>query len=132
MNLRSSITKMVNAVNPDVLVTVFVSTGYTIGAGKKQIPTYDNGTTGYAQVQAMNSDDIQLMFNGHTPEVVPSQFQIQGVFRVIFLKNQLHGIIRKFGDGGDIVQIGTDKYVVLRIIEQWPDWTKAALVLQVD
>jgi len=113
---------MINSVNPDVLVTVFVSTGYTIGAGKKQIPTYDSGTIGYAQVQAMNSDDIQLMYN----------FQIQGVIRIIFLKNQLHGIIRKTGDGGDIVQIGNDKYVVQRIIEQWPDWTKAALVLQVD
>lgn len=122
MNLRATTNALVQIVNPDVLVTVFVSTGYTVGAGQKQIPTYDSGTTGYAQVQALNSDDIQHMYN----------YQSQDVIKSIFLKNQLHGIIRKIGDGGDYILIGNDKWIIQKIIEQWPDWTKAAIIMQTD
>lgn len=122
MNLRANANALVQIVNPDVWVTVFSSTGYTIGAGQKQIPTYDAGVSDWAQLQELNSSDIKLM-NG---------LQTQTNVNTIYLRGPLHGITRKYGDGGDYVMIGSEKWLVQQLLESWPSWSKVAIILQVD
>ena len=122
MDIRSIANGAIVSVNPNEIVSVLKSTGYTIGAGARQIPTYATAVTGPAQVQALDADDIAQL----------SGLNIQGVIRAIYLKGVLSGVIRPDGTGGDLVMRnnGTETWLVVRVLEGWSTWTKAAIVLQ--
>ena len=47
IDVRSLTNSVTSNINPNECITIRVSTGYTIGAGKKQIPTYSNTTGNY-------------------------------------------------------------------------------------
>ena len=108
-------------VNPNVEVTVLRSTGYTIGAGRKQIPNYASGVSGLAQIQALDSVDLKQL----------DGLNIQGTVRAIYLRGSLAGVVRPAGTGGDIIKIGDETWLVTKVLEHWPTWTKAAITLQV-
>jgi hypothetical protein len=120
MYLRGIANQVSQLVNPNIMVTVLVSTGYTVGAGHRQIPSYADPVTGPAQVQAMDSVDLKQM----------EGLNIQGVIKAIYLRGVLAGVIRPDSTGGDIVQIEGRDWLVVKVLEGWPDWTKAAIVLQ--
>jgi len=121
INVRALANSVTGSVNPNTLVTIRVSKGYTIGAGRKQIPAYED-TQGYAQVQALDHGDLMKIEN----------LNLQGVIRSIYLTGPLHGIIRKEGVGGDLVLIENQTWLVSKVLETWPSWTKAVITLQVD
>lgn len=120
MDLRGIANGISSMVNPNVAVTVLRSTGYTIGAGQRQVPTYADGVTGPGQIQALDSDDLKQI----------DSLNIQGTIRAIYLRGVLAGVVRPDGTGGDLVQMGADTWLVVRVLETWPTWTKAAIVLQ--
>lgn len=120
MDLRSIANSVSGAVNPNVIVSVQRSTGYTIGAGHKQVPSYAVAVTGPAQVQALDAIDLKQL----------DGMNIQGVIRAIYLRGSLAGVIRPDGTGGDLVTIGVQTWLVVKVLESWPNWTKAAIVLQ--
>lgn len=122
MDLRSLANAVSSTVNPNELVTVLRSTGYTIGTGAKQIPSYAAPVAGPAQIQALDANDIKQL----------DGLNIQGTIRAIYLRGTLAGVIRPDGTGGDIVQrnAGAQTWLVVKVLESWPDWTKAAIVLQ--
>ena len=55
---------------------------------------------------------------------------IQGEIGAIYLRGVLAGVIRPDQTGGDIIQIGTETWLVTKVLEAWPGWTKAAIVRQ--
>jgi len=57
---------------------------------------------------------------------------IQGTVRAIYLRGTLAGVVRPNQTGGDIVKRKNDaeSWLVVKVLESWPDWTKAAIVLQ--
>ena len=60
MDLRGFANAVSDTVNPNVPVTVQASTGYTTGGtGMRQVPTYAAPVSGYAQVQALTSEDLR-------------------------------------------------------------------------
>lgn len=122
MDLRGIANGVITTVNPNETVTVLRSTGYTIGAGAKQVPSYAAPIVGPGQVQALDADDIKQL----------DGLNIQGVIRAIYLRGTLAGVIRPDGTGGDIVKRknDTETWLVVKVLESWPDWTKAAIVLQ--
>ena len=122
MDLRGIANGVITTVNPNETVTVLRSTGYTIGAGAKQVPSYAAPVVGPGQVQALDADDIKQL----------DGLNIQGVIRAIYLRGTLAGVIRPDGTGGDIVKRknDTETWLVVKVLESWPDWTKAAIVLQ--
>lgn len=122
MDLRGIANGVITTVNPNETVTVLRSTGYTIGAGAKQVPGYAVPVVGPGQVQALDADDIKQL----------DGLNIQGVIRAIYLRGTLAGVIRPDGTGGDIVKRKneTETWLVVKVLESWPDWTKAAIVLQ--
>ena len=122
MDLRGIANSVSSAVNPNTTVTVLRSTGYTIGAGRKQVPTYAAPVTGPGQIQALDANDIKQL----------DGLNIQGTIRAIYLRGVLAGVVRPDGTGGDIVQIGGQTWLVVKVLEGWPTWTKAAVVLQGD
>ena len=119
MDLRGLANGVTATVNPNKTVTVRRSTGYTIGAGRKQVPAYADPVTGPAQIQALDANDIKQL----------DGLNIQGTVRAIYLRGVLAGVVRPDGTGGDLVEIGAETWLVVKVLEGWPTWTKAAIVL---
>ena len=120
MDLRGLANGVTATVNPNKTVTVRRSTGYTIGAGRKQVPAYADPVTGPAQIQALDANDIKQL----------DGLNIQGTVRAIYLRGVLAGVVRPDGTGGDLVEIGAETWLVVKVLEGWPTWTKAAICLQ--
>lgn len=122
MDLRGLANGVTSTINPNETVTVLRSTGYTIGAGAKQVPAFAAPVTGPAQVQALDANDIKQL----------DGLNIQGTIRAIYLRGTLAGVVRPNQTGGDIVKRKNDSetWLVVKVLESWPDWTKAAITLQ--
>ena len=120
MDLRGLANGVSSTVNPNKTVTVRRSTGFTIGAGRKQVPSYATPVEGPGQVQALDGKDLQQL----------DGLNVQGTIRAIYLRGALAGVIRPDGTGGDLVEIGAETWLVVKVLEGWPTWTKAAIVLQ--
>lgn len=122
MDLRGLANGATTTINPNETVTVLRSAGYTVGAGAKQTPTYAAPVAGPAQVQALDNNDLKQL----------DGLNIQGTLRAIYLRGSLAGVIRPDSKGGDIVKRNGDAetWLVVKVLESWPNWTKAAIVLQ--
>ena len=120
MDLRGIANGVSSTVNPNKTVTVRRSTGYTIGAGRKQVPGYADPVTGPGQIQALDANDIKQL----------DGLNIQGTVRAIYLRGVLAGVVRPDGTGGDLVEVDGQTWLVVKVLEGWPTWTKAAIVLQ--
>ncbi len=121
MDLRGIANAATDTVNPNISVTVQASAGYTIGAGLKQVPAYAAPVTGFAQVQALTAADLRHL----------DGLNIQGATRSIILRGELNAVVRTNSQGGDLVTIGSDTWLTVAVLEQWPLWTRAAIQLQV-
>lgn len=121
MDLRGLANGVSSTINPNQTVRVSRSTGYTIGAGRKQVPSYAAPVEGPGQVQALDGKDLQQL----------DGLNIQGTIRAIYLRGALAGVIRPDGTGGDLVETADGQtWLVVKVLESWPTWTKAAIVLQ--
>ena len=122
MDLRGLANGVTTTVNPNEIVTVLRSTGFTTGAGAKQVPAYATPVSGPGQIQALDADDIKQL----------DGLNIQGTIRAIYLRGTLAGVVRPNQTGGDLVKRKNDSetWLVVKVLESWPDWTKAAIVLQ--
>lgn len=125
MDLRGMANAVSNTVNPNIIVAVQRSTGYSIGAGRKQTPTYATAVNGPAQIQALDSVDLKQL----------DGLNIQGTIRAIYLRGNLAGVVRPDSKGGDLVtvpsgSVHSGSWLVVKVLETWETWTKAAIVLQ--
>ncbi len=127
MDLRSLANSVSNAINENMIVSVKASTGNTIGAGLKQVPTYAAPVTGPAQLQALDGTELRQFAN----------LNLQGILRAIYLRGPLAGVIRPTSKGGDLVVIADPApvqfqgtWLVVKVMETWPLWTKCAICLQ--
>lgn len=122
IDVRGLATQAITTVNPDEIVTVKRSTGFTIGAGQRQIPSYALPIKGPANIQALDYSDLKQVDN----------LNIQGTIRAIYLKGALAGVVQPTGKGGDLILRGFPQqtWLVVKVLESWPTWTKACIVLQ--
>jgi hypothetical protein len=120
MDLRGISNTVSDTVNPNISVTVKASTGYTIGSGLKQVPSYAAPVTGFAQVQALTAADLRHL----------DGLSIQGATKSIILRGELNAIVRVNSQGGDVVTIGTQTWLTVAVLEQWPLWSRCAIQLQ--
>lgn len=126
MNLHSIAVGLISAVNPQVLATVRVSTGYTVLPNRKQVPTYDTMTDVPAQVQALTFRDLQQL----------DGLNLNGTRRAIYLYGRFDGVVRSQVKGGDLVTLvdspNAGVWLVAQVLEQWSGWCKVAVTLQND
>lgn len=121
MNLHGIASRVISAVNPMIAITVNVSTGYTTSADGTQVPTYSPlSTTG--QVQALSGKDLRQL----------EGLNIQGVSEKAYLNGNYEGVFRVLGKGGDLLVFGGRTYLVIAVLERWPDWCSVALMMQLD
>jgi hypothetical protein len=121
MNLHGIVTGCVGVVNPFVPATIMRSTGYTISPDGTQVPQYETIGNVMVQMQALSSEDLHQV----------EGLNLQGNKNAIYLDGQWNGIVRISQEGGDLFMIGGSWWLATIVLENWPDWTKLALVQQV-
>ena len=120
MNLRSIANAATQSINPNAPVTVKVSNGYTIDpATRRQVPAYTI-ETGQANIQALDGKDLKQL----------DGLNIQGTIRAAYLYGNLAGVVRPDSKGGDLVEFNSQSWLVVKVLETWPDWCKVAIVYQ--
>jgi len=121
MRIRGVTARAVSGVNPRILVSIRRSTGYTTAADGTQIPTYALITGQLAQMQALTAPELKQV----------ESLNVQGVKQAMYLDGRWSGIVRANGTGGDIIILpDATEWLVLDVLENWPNWTKLALVQQ--
>ncbi len=121
MDLRGLANAVSDTVNPNVPVTIQASLGYTTGGtGLRQVPSYATAVSGFAQVQALTSEDLRHL----------DGLNIQGATFSIILRGPLNTALRPNSQGGDLVTLNGQTWLTVAVLEQWPLWTRAAIRLQ--
>jgi hypothetical protein len=123
MNLHGIVANAISAVNPLVALLVQVSTGYSTNADGSRTPAYANAVSVQGQVQSLTAGDLRQL----------DALNIQGAQRAVYLNGRIDGLIRPGKKGGDlIITPEGNTWLVVHILEYWPDWVKAAITLQID
>lgn len=119
MNLHGIVKGAINAINPFINATLRQSNGYTTLADGTQTPSYLD-TPVSLQVQALTGGDLQKL----------SSLNIQGVNNAVYFTGGGDGLVRLNRKGGDLLIFNRRTWLVVTVLEDWPDWVKLAVVLQ--
>lgn len=126
MNLHRICSGAIASVNPFITGTVRYSSGSTTGADGVRAPTYVDIASVSMQVQALTSKDLHQL----------DGLNLNGTQRAIYLYGEIDGVVRSASKGGDLIVItsgiNAGVWLVNLVLEQWPDWSKCAVVLQND
>jgi hypothetical protein len=120
IDVRGMANMVSSTVNDNKTVQVFVSTGYTTGAGQRQVPSYADPVTGYAQIQALDSIDLKHI----------DGLNLQGTIKTIFMYGALAGVVQPQNKGGDLVKFDGNTWLIVKVVEAWPTWTRAVIQYQ--
>jgi hypothetical protein len=128
MNLHLAARALVRSVNPDIEVAFLQNTAYTTNAAGKRVATLANPVAILAQVQPVGGTELARL----------KGMNIQGVIRKVFLYGAATGVIRRDGNGGDVMQFAQAgisngalcTWFVTDVSEIWPDWSSVIVVLQ--
>jgi hypothetical protein len=125
MNLHGIVRGAINSVNPDIPATLLRNEGYNTDDTGKRTPVRTE-TAGTIQVQPLSTGDIN-----HT-----NNLNIQGVLRAVYLHGHWFGVMRSGQTGGDMLRFKDQgsaidqNWLVVNVMEAWPDWTKVIVCLQ--
>ncbi|WP_426785879.1 hypothetical protein ACP3TB_21795 (plasmid) [Rahnella variigena] len=108
-------------INPFIPAVVRVSDGFTIGAGRKQIPKYLPDKTISIQLQPLSPGDLRHV----------DGMNLQGLLKSIHVDGNYYGVNREKAIGGDLIIIGSETWLVIEPMELWPDWCRLLVQLQV-
>lgn len=121
MDIRSlangAVSPVVNANQP---VTIQHSTSFTMGNGARQVPAYGDPISTFAQIQALNNSDLKHM----------EGLNIQGTLMAVYVRGAIGEVSRPNQQGGDLIVWNSQTWLITKVIESWPLWTKAVMVLQ--
>lgn len=124
MNLHGIAAPFVGTVNPQIEVSIQVSTGSTTAPNGKRVPTYADAVVRLAQVQPLSFRDIQQA----------DALNLQGTRRAIYVNGRVDGLVRSENKGGDLITVAdgvnAGVWLVALVAEQFPDWVKCLVTLQ--
>lgn len=120
MNLRAMTGGLIGAVNPKIAATWQPSTGYTKTADYLQVPSYGPAQSVQVQMQALTAPELKQM----------NDLNISGVLRTLYVDGVVKGVSRAEQTGGDKFTINNEVWLVVQVLESWPDWTKVVICLQ--
>ena len=122
MDLRSMVNSSVQVINEDIESDYYESTGYTVDESFNQVPSYNGPIPVMLQVQALDKQALKHI----------DGLNIQGTFRQFYISEIVQGVNRIESKGGDKFIIGCQTWLVTKVLETWPSWSKVVGVLQVD
>jgi hypothetical protein len=124
VNLHGIAAPAVAAVNPLVPLTVQISTGYATGPDGSRAPAYAAPIAGVpGQVQALTFGDLRQV----------EALNLQGIRHAIYINGRIDGLVRTGKKGGDLITTPDGAvWLVVHVLEYWPDFVKVAVTLQND
>ena len=120
MNLHSIASGAIGSVNPFVPVTITRNQGYETAADGSRTPKLKIITGLDGQFQNITAKELQHI-NGKN---------LEGDLGIIYLNANYDGVVRPERRGGDVVSINGKCWLVVQVLENWPDWCKLAVCLQ--
>ena len=122
MSLHDLVANIVSSVNPMMLCQWYQNTGVVVAADGTTAPSYAAPTTVSCQVQQLSSADRKNL----------NDMAVSGITRKVWCDVILTGIDREAGLGGDRLYLpdGTI-WLVVQVVETWPDWCSALIQKQV-
>lgn len=112
----------VGAVNPHTTVSIRRPTGMTTTDEGRRVPSYETIANVPAQVQPLSHGELALV----------EGMNLQGQKSSIYLNGKWAGLVRGTGQPGPLFVIDGVTWMVAVVLEDWADWTKLALVRQLD
>lgn len=122
MNLHGIVSGAIGSVNPFIDAVVKRSSGYTTLPSGKRTPNYLADLNITVQKQALTGKDLKQL----------DGLNIQGVVEKVYVNGNFEGIFRALGKGGDLFIMNGQTYLVLAVLERWPDWCSVGLGMQVE
>lgn len=121
MNLHGIVSGAIGTINPNVTVSIEVSTGTTMLDDGTRVPKYASPVAVLAQIQPLTGGDLRQL----------ESLNLQGDFQGIYISGNIDGLVRADNKGGDKITFPDGRvYLVTTVLESWPDWTKCAVTLQ--
>lgn len=121
MNLHGIVRGAINIVNPDVPGVMKVSLGtYTTDAAGHRVPAYSEQDV-TVQLQPLSYTDLQKV----------DGLNLQGIQKAAYVNGNFEGVNRLKGKGGDLLTVNGETWLITQPLEEWPDWCKFVVTLQV-
>lgn len=121
MDLHGIVSGAIGTVNPFVSASYLKSTGAVTNADGSRTPGYAAPVTVSVQKQELSFKDLQHI----------DGLNLQGIFCTVYLEGQAFGVTRGVS-GGDKFVIAGQTWLVVALPEQWPEWCRVILNLQVN
>lgn len=123
MNLHGIASDIIADVNPMTVCQWYQSTGYSKNADFSVTPSYAAAVPITVQQQAMSQKDLTHM----------AMLNIQGAFTKFWLNGASYAVNRVTQQGGDkFVDASGRTWLVVAVLEIWPDWCAVVASLQVN
>lgn len=119
MNLHGIVSGAIGAVNPFVPAQIKISTGNTTLPSGKREPSY-SVTDVSVQLQALSYTDLMHI----------DRMNIQGVVKAAYVNGNFNGVNRPKQQGGDLLVVNGEEWLIVKPLEEWPDWCKFVVNLQ--
>jgi hypothetical protein len=112
----------IGAVNPFVPAQYVQSTGTITNPDGSRTPSYAAPVDVSIQMQELSFKELQQVQN----------LNLQGIVRSMYMEGSAYGVYRGAGTGGDKIVYQGQTWLVVAVPEQWPDWVKVLVQLQVN
>lgn len=121
MNLHGIVAPYIGAINPFLPIVVRKSIGYATQSNGQRVPTYSEPNIVMGQIQPLAASDLLQI----------DSLNIQGIKRAVYINGSVDGIIRLDKKGGDLIMTVDERiWLVVHVLEYWPDWSKFVITLQ--
>ena len=123
MSLHGLASGVISSINPMMQCQLKKYAGLITAPGGFQSPSYLPTVTVTAQVQQLTAADLKHL----------NDMNVAGVTRKVWCDTQLSSVSRAGQLGGDILVLpdGTT-WLVVHVVESWPDWCSVLLQQQVS
>ena len=122
MGLHDLVGNIIGVINPQMTCQWYDYAGFTTAAGGKRTPSYNGPYAISVQVQQLTAADLAHM----------NDMNSSAITRKVWTDTILTGVDRAAQMGGDklVLPDGT-VWLVVQILETWPDWCSAIIQKQV-
>lgn len=122
MNLRGLVRNAITQINPDIPAKIRVSNGWVTLASGRRVPSYLPDQDVMIQFQPLTSEDVKQM----------DGLNVTGIYKSVHAYGNFFGVNREKSKGGDLFIIQSEIWMVVKILELWPDWCRLMVQLQID
>jgi hypothetical protein len=122
MDLHAAVSGAIGAVNPFVSAQYVKSTGTVTNPDGSRTPSYAAPVDVSIQMQELSFKELQQVQN----------LNLQGIVRSMYMEGAAYGVYRGAGTGGDKIVYQGQTWLVVAVAEQWPNWVKVLVQLQVN